>query len=93
MEFRMPTEAEWEYAARGVFDSLEKGGIYAISNVQAYNNYFSRHQWYTFVREVIRRLRPEALIIYGNKMEMAGVKTYYFDNENIIDLRRGKKMS
>lgn len=76
-----------------VFDSLEEGGIYAISNVQAYNNYFSRHQWYTFVREVIRRLKPEALIIYGNRMEVAGVKTYYFDNENIISLRRGKKIS
>lgn len=76
-----------------LFKCFEEGGIYAISNVQAYNNYFSRHQWYTFVREVIRRLKPEALIIFGNRMEIAGVKTYYFDNENIINLRNGKKIS
>lgn len=73
-----------------LFGSLEEGGVYAISNVQAYNNYFSRHHWYNFVREAIKRLKPEALIIYGNKMEIAGVKAYYFENENLINLRKGK---
>lgn len=74
-----------------IFSSFEVGGIYAISNVQAYNNYFSRHQWYNFVREAIKRLTPEALIIYGNRMEIAGVKAYYFENENLNILRNGKR--
>ena len=74
-----------------LWKSCESGGIYAISNVQAYNNYFSRHQWYGFVREVINRLNPESLIVYGNKMEISGVRTYYFDNKNIKNLRNGKK--
>lgn len=74
-----------------VFDPLEKGGVYAISNVRAHANYFTRHEWYKFVGEAIRRLNPEALVIYGNRMTIAGVKAYYFDNDNIIRLRNGKK--
>lgn len=74
-----------------VFDPLEGGGIYAISNVRAHANYFTRHEWYRFVREAIRRLNPNALLIYGNKMTVAGVKAYYYDNDNIIRLRNGKK--
>lgn len=73
-----------------VFDPLESGGIYAISNVRAHANYFTRHEWYKFVREAVRRLNPKALLIYGNRMIVAGVKAYYFDNDNLIRLRNGK---
>ena len=74
-----------------VFDCLEPGGIYAVSNVQAFGDYFSRHEWYKFVHEAIRLLHPQSLIIYGNRMPVAGVKTYYFENENIKKLRNGRK--
>ena len=74
-----------------VFNPLEGGGIYIISNVRAHANYFTRHEWYKFVREAVRRLNPKALLIYGNKMTVAGVKAYYFDNDNLIRLRNGKK--
>lgn len=73
-----------------VFDPLESGGIYAISNVRAHANYFTRHEWYKFVREAVRRLNPKALLIYGNRMAVAGVRAYYFDNDNLIRLRNGK---
>lgn len=73
-----------------VFNCLEPGGIYAISNVRAFGDYFSRHEWYKYVHEALRRLRPEALIIYGNKMSVSDVKVYYFENENIKSLRNGK---
>lgn len=74
-----------------VFDPLEGGGIYIISNVRAHANYFTRHEWYKFVREAVRRLNPKALLIYGNRMTVAGVKAYYFDNDNLIRLRNGKQ--
>lgn len=73
-----------------VFNPLERGGIYAISNVRAHANYFTRHEWYKFVREAIQRLKPKALVIYGNRMIVSGVKAYYFENENIIRLRNGR---
>lgn len=73
-----------------MFDCLEPGGIYAISNVRAVGDYFSLHEWYKFVREAIKRLNPEALIIYGNKMSVSEVKVYYFENDNIISLRNGR---
>ncbi len=74
-----------------VFDPLERGGIYVISNVRAHANYFTRHEWYRFVREAVRRLNPKALLIYGNKMTVSDVQAYYFDNDNLIRLRNGKK--
>lgn len=73
-----------------VFDCLEPGGIYAISNVRAVGDYFSIHEYYKFVREAVRRLHPEALIIYGNKMSVTGVKVYYFENDNIKAFRDGE---
>ena len=74
-----------------VFDPLEGGGIYMISNVRAHANYFTRHEWYKFVREAVRRLSPKALLIYGNRMTISGVQAYYYDNENIKRLRNGKQ--
>lgn len=74
-----------------VFGPLEAGGIYIISNVRAHANYFTRHEWYRFVREAIHRLDPMTLLIYGNRMTVSGVQTYYYDNENIIKLRNGKQ--
>lgn len=74
-----------------VFTPLESGGIYIISNVRAHANYFTRHEWYKFVREAVQRLAPKALLIYGNRMTVSGVQAFYYDNENIIRLRNGKK--
>lgn len=74
-----------------VFNPLESGGIYIISNVRAHANYFTRHEWYKFVREAVRRLNPKALLIYGNRMTVSGVQAYYYDNENLIRLRNGKQ--
>lgn len=73
-----------------VFNCLESGGIYAISNVRAVGDYFSLHEFYKFIREAVRRLQPEALIIYGNKMSVSGVKVYYFENDNIKIFRDGE---
>ena len=74
-----------------MFNCLEHGGIYAVSSVRANGDYFSRHEWYKFVREAINRLSPQALIVYGNKMPVSEVKVYYFENENLINLRNGKE--
>lgn len=74
-----------------VFDPLEGGGIYMISNVRAHANYFTRHEWYKFVREAVRRLSPKALLFYGNRMTVSGVQAYYYENENIKRLRNGKQ--
>lgn len=74
-----------------VFDPLAGCGIYAISNVRAHANYFTRHKWYEFVREAIHRLNPKALLIYGNRMIVSGVQAYYFENENLNRLRNGNK--
>ncbi len=74
-----------------VFDPLEGSGIYAISNVRAHANYFTRHEWYKFVREAIHRLNPKALLIYGNRMLVSGVQAFYYENENLNRLRNGKQ--
>ena len=65
------------------FESLEPGGIYAVSTQRACGDYFSRHELFKFMREVVSRLHPKAVIVYGERVSFSGVRTYFFSNENI----------
>lgn len=66
-------------------------GMTFISPIKASHtiSFPKRTTWHVAMRST--RLNPQALLIYGNKMLVSGVKAYYFANENLIRLRHGKK--
>jgi len=76
-----------------VFEGIEPGGTYVVSNVRAFSNYFTIHEWYKFVSEVIERLHPQTLIIYGKKVSVAGVNVVYIENNNSKIGKNGKQQS
>ena len=73
-----------------VFEGIEPGGTYVVSNVRAFSNYFTIHEWYKFVREAIERLHPETLIIYGKKVSVAGVNVINVESTNSKNRKNGQ---
>ena len=74
-----------------IFEGIEPGGTYVVSNVKAFSNYFTIHEWYKFVREAIERLHPETLIIYGKKVSVAGVNVIYVERNKYKKREHGKQ--
>lgn len=70
-------------------DGVESNGIYAISNIGVNNNYVSRKIFKVGLKEMIRKLNPEGLIVYGYPL---GIKidceVRVFQNENLNRLHR-----
>ena len=77
-----------EYA----FDGIEPGGIYAISNIGTMRHPISRKIFKMGVVELVRRLNPRCLIIYGYELDFdCGVKTVVFQNPNLLRLHNLRK--
>lgn len=74
-----------------VLSGLEGCNTIAISNVQA-SGYEYRSNWFRFVREVVKRLNPNNLIVYGNRLTITTHKNVtYIENETIKRLRKCRK--
>ena len=90
MQFRLPTEEEWEYAARG--GNYSRGYIYSGSNE------VERVAWYNENSHKIKKVKkrtPNELGIYdmsGNVWDWCSTKFRYFDAERNVNLGKDGEM-
>ena len=65
------------------FEGIEKGGIVAISTLGIKNNKNALSIYKDGTREMIERLEPEKIIVYGGDIEAdyCGIETISFNNE------------
>lgn len=72
------------------FDGIEKESIVSISTVGVKNSEHSIKIWKDGVGEMIKRIDPYAILIYGEPIEFdfKGIPVFYYDNEVIKRLRK-----
>ena len=71
------------------FCGLSEGGTVAISTNGVLNNYVSLRLFKEGVFELERRLRPEVIFIYGDKIELrTNARLIWHPNTQIIHLRK-----
>lgn len=90
MHFRLPTEEEWEYAARGGKSS--KGYVYSGSNEAERVAWFNGN---TRNLKKVKKRRPNELGIYdmsGNVWEWCSTKYRYYDKERNASLGQDGQM-
>lgn len=64
------------------FDGIETGSVVAVSTVGVKRQENSFDIWKTGMDEMIRRIMPSAILLYGGEVEYDyhGIKTVYYDN-------------
>ena len=90
MQFRLPTEEEWEYAARGGKNS--KGYVYSGSNEAERVAWFNGN---TNKVKKVKKRKPNELGIYdmsGNVWEWCSTKYRYYDKERNASLGKDGQM-
>ncbi len=65
------------------FDGIPKGSIVAISTIGVKQNKESLKIWRDGVDEMIKRIKPSAILIYGGKLDYdyGDIDVRYYDNE------------
>lgn len=65
------------------FDGIPKGSIVSISTIGVKQNEEALKIWKDGVDEMIKRIKPSAILIYGGKLEYdyGDIKVVYFDNK------------
>ena len=90
MQFRLPTEEEWEYAARGGKNS--RGYVYAGSNEAERVAWFNGN---TRSLKKVKKRSPNELGLYdmsGNVWEWCSTKYHYYDKERNATLGKDGQM-
>lgn len=65
------------------FDGIPEGSIVAISTIGVKQNPESLNVWEDGVDELIRRIKPSTILIYGGKLDydFGAIKVIYYDNK------------
>ena len=90
MQFRLPTEEEWEYAARGGKNS--RGYVYAGSNEAERAAWFNGN---TRSLKKVKKRSPNELGLYdmsGNVWEWCSTRYHYYDKERNATLGKDGQM-
>ena len=90
MQFRLPTEEEWEYAARG--GKYSRGYVYSGSDDAKRVAWFNGNASKT---KKVKKRRPNELGIYdmsGNVWEWCDTKYHYYDKERNAGLGKEGQM-
>lgn len=66
------------------FDGIEKGGVVAISTISLKTEF--KDLWIKGVDEMIKRLEPKAILIYGGKIDydFKDIEVHYYNNK-VVD--------
>lgn len=81
--------ASYEYC----FDGIEPYGTVAVSTVGSKRNGYSMEMWKRGIREMIARLSPSSVLIYGEHINynFADTKVVYYQDSILNRLHRVKK--
>ena len=73
------------------FQGVPKGSIVSISTVGVKRDKDAVRVWEDGTKEMIKRIEPSAILIYGGKLDFdyGGVETYYFDNKVTENWKNG----
>lgn len=72
------------------FDGLPKNSTLSISTVGVKKSGKANEMWKRGVLEMIRRLRPKQLLVYGGEVDFIypeGIDVVYYENDNVRRLR------
>ncbi|WP_304133738.1 DUF4417 domain-containing protein [Limosilactobacillus coleohominis] len=73
------------------FDGLPQYSTLSISTIGVKRNKVATSIWQIGVKEMLKRLHPRQLLIYGGKIEFdypTNVDVVYYDNDNVKRLRK-----
>ena len=72
------------------FDGIEPGGVVAISTIGCIKDEYARSIWKDGVDYMIDKLKPTAILIYGQSIEhdFKGTKVIYYKNKVIERARK-----
>ncbi len=74
------------------FDGIEKGSMVAVSTIGVKKRKTTMEIWVAGMEEMIKRIQPTTILIYGEKVEFdfKGINTVFVQNKVIERLRKGK---
>lgn len=74
------------------FDGIPKGSIVSISTIGVKQNNEAMNIWKNGVDEMIKRIEPSAILLYGGKVEydFKNIKVIYYENE-VTERMKGMK--
>lgn len=72
------------------FEGVEKNSVVAVSTIGVKNDDLCYNIWVGGMNEMIKRLQPKTIIVYGGQVDYdyKGINVIYFDNNNTKDMRR-----
>ncbi|MCL2676262.1 MAG: DUF4417 domain-containing protein [Streptococcaceae bacterium] len=67
------------------FEGIPEGSIVTVSTVGCVRNAKAQQLWRAGMDELIRRIQPEKILLYGKPIDydFKNIEVIYFDNENI----------
>ena len=73
-------ESSFDFA----FSGIEQGGVVTVSTIGVLQNAEAKENWVAGMTEMIKRVKPQTILIYGKPIEFGREKinVVYFDNTN-----------
>ena len=74
------------------FDGIPKGSIVSISTVGVKQNSEALEIWKSGVNELIKRISPSKILVYGGKIDFdyKNIEVIYFDNKVVEKMKASK---
>lgn len=74
------------------FLGIESKSVVAVSTIGVKTNDYSLKIWKDGMDEMIKRIKPSAIIVYGGKLEYDynNIKVYYFENKVTENWKKGE---
>lgn len=75
------------------FDGIPKGSIVSVSTIGVIRNKEAKQIWKDGITEMIKRIEPKTILIYGKPIDydFGDIEVMYFENSNVKRLRELKR--